>query len=276
MENNIIFNQNLDTWPKVDIEGGLRLKGVYKSQKDKPLITVITAVYNSDKYLEECLNSLYSQKSKNFEHIVVDGGSNEITIQILKKFDDTIDYWFSKKDLGIYDAFNRGMILARGEYLGFLNSDDKFTENALDILNKYILLYPNKDFIFGAVQKHWGILHGYKPYKIHWSWGFYSSHSTGFFIKKSSAKKVGLYNLKYKYSADYDYFFRMIVKQKLKGVATKKHELFGIFRRGGFSSKISFYDHFVEEIKIRLDNGQNKLLVLIIFIYKFLKNINKL
>ena len=68
----------------------------------------------------------------------------------------------------------------------------------------------------------------------------------------------------------------MIVKQKLKGVATKKHELFGIFRRGGFSSKISFYDHFVEEIKIRLDNGQNKLLVLIIFIYKFLKNINKL
>ena len=276
MENNIIFNQNLDTWPKVDIEGGLRLKGVYKSQKDKPLITVITAVYNSDKYLEECLNSLYSQKSKNFEHIVVDGGSNENTIQILKKFDDKIDYWFSKKDLGIYDAFNRGMILARGEYLGFLNSDDKFTENALDILNKYILLYPNKDFIFGAVQKHWGILHGYKPYKIHWSWGFYSSHSTGFFIKKSSAKKVGLYNIKYKYSADYDYFFRMIVKQKLKGVATKKHELFGIFRRGGFSSKISFYDHFVEEIKIRLDNGQNKLLVLIIFIYKFLKNINKL
>ncbi len=276
MENNIIFNQNLDTWPKVEIEGGLRLKGIYKSQKNKPLITVITAVYNSDKYLEECLNSLYSQKSKNFEHIVVDGGSNENTIQILKKFDDKIDYWFSKKDLGIYDAFNRGMILARGEYLGFLNSDDKFTENALDILNKYILLYPNKDFIFGAVQKHWGILHGYKPYKIHWSWGFYSSHSTGFFIKKSSAKKVGLYNLKYKYSADYDYFFRMIVKQKLKGVATKKHELFGIFRRGGFSSKISFYDHFVEEIKIRLDNGQNKLLVLIIFIYKFLKNINKL
>ena len=91
MENNIIFNQNLDTWPKVEIEGGLRLKGIYKSQKNKPLITVITAVYNSDKYLEECLNSLYSQKSKNFEHIVVDGGSNENTIQILKKFDDKIE-----------------------------------------------------------------------------------------------------------------------------------------------------------------------------------------
>ena len=119
-------------------------------------------------------------------------------------------------------------------------------------------------------------MHGYKPYKIFWSWGFYSSHSTGFFIKTNSAKKVGLYNLRYKYSADYDYFFRMIVKNKLKGVGTKKSELFGIFRRGGFSSTIKFRDHFFEEISIRLDNNQNKLLVLFIFIYKYLKNLQKI
>ena len=68
----------------------------------------------------------------------------------------------------------------------------------------------------------------------------------------------------------------MIVKHKLKGVATKKNELFGIFRRGGYSSKIKFIDHFFETIKIRIDNKQNKLLVLIIFILKFLKNIKKL
>ena len=68
----------------------------------------------------------------------------------------------------------------------------------------------------------------------------------------------------------------MIVKKKLDGVRTKKSELFGIFRRGGFSSKIKFYDHFVEEINIRLDNGQNKILVLLIFIYKYIKNFSKL
>ena len=72
----------------------------------------------------------------------------------------------------------------------------------------------NIDFIFGSVRKHWGILHGYKPEKIKYSWGFYSSHSTGFFIKKDSAKVVGYSNTKYKYHADYDYFFRMIVKKK--------------------------------------------------------------
>ena len=86
--------------------------------------------------------------------------------------------------------------------------------NALSILKKYIIKYPEKDFIFGAVKKHWGTLHGYRPWKIYFSWGFYSSHSTGFFMKLKSAKKVGLYNLKYKFSADYDYFFRMIVKKK--------------------------------------------------------------
>ena len=119
-------------------------------------------------------------------------------------------------------------------------------------------------------------MYGYKPYKIHWSWGFYSSHSTGFFIKTESAKKVGLYNLKYKYSSDYDFFFRMIVQKKLQGIGTKKSELFGTFRRGGYSSSIKFFDHFKEEICIRLDNGQNRLLVLIIFIYKYLKNISKI
>ena len=68
----------------------------------------------------------------------------------------------------------------------------------------------------------------------------------------------------------------MIVKHKMIGMASKKNELFGIFRRGGFSSTIKFFDHFLEEIKIRVDNGQNKILILIIFIYKYLKNISKI
>lgn len=256
-------------------EGGKRKKNKEIFVNRNPLLTIITVVYNNDKYLEESLKSLYSQAFDSYEHIIIDGGSTDGTLDIIKKYDDKIEYWCSKKDKGIYDAFNIGMKLARGKYIGFLNSDDVYTENALTILKKYIRNYPNVDFIFGSVKKHWGILHGYKPYKIYWSWGFYSSHSTGFFIKTESAKKVGLYNLKYKFSSDYDYFFRMIVKHKMKGVATNKDELFGIFRRGGFSSQVQFIDHFFEEIKIRIDNKQNKLLILLIFIYKFLKNFKK-
>ena len=269
--------ETIERLPSVIEEGGLRLKNISKnSQINKPLITIITAVLNNEKYLEESLLSLHNQNYQNFEHIIIDGGSTDKTLNIIKKYESKIDYWCSKKDKGIYDAFNNGMKLAKGDYLGFLNSDDIYTSNALEILTRYLRQKPDKDFIFGAVKKHWGVLHGYRPYKIYWSWGFYSSHSTGFFIKRGAAKKVGLYNLKYKYSADYDYFFRMIVKKKLKGFSTKKEDIFGVFRRGGFSSKISFFDHFMEEIKIRLDNGQNKILILMIFIYKFLKNISKL
>ena len=68
----------------------------------------------------------------------------------------------------------------------------------------------------------------------------------------------------------------MIVKEKLKGIGTKKNEIFGIFRRGGFSSRVNFVDHFFEEIKIRIDNGQNKILILLIFIFKYIKHISKI
>ncbi len=268
--------ENIDFAENVIEQGGNRVKKKFKESKENyPLITIITTVLNGEKYLEESIQSLHNQNYTNIEHIIVDAGSKDNSLDIIKKYNDKIDYWCQKKDKGIYDGFNLGMKLAKGDYIGFLNSDDVYTQDAFDHLLKYIRNYPDKDFIFGSVKKHWGILHGYRPYKIYWSWGFYSSHSTGFFIKLNSAKKVGLYNLKYKYSADYDYFFRMIVKDKLKGIGTKKDELFGIFRRGGFSSKINFIDHFFEEIKIRIDNGQNKLLVLLIFVYKFFKHFRK-
>jgi hypothetical protein len=104
----------------------------------------------------------------------------------------------------------------------------KISNNSL--LIKYINSDKIFDFIFGSVEKHWAILHGFRPYKIYYSWGFYTSHSTGFFIKRQSAKKIGFYDLKYKYSSDYDYFYRMIAKEKLKGVGTQKSEIFGVFR----------------------------------------------
>jgi glycosyltransferase involved in cell wall biosynthesis len=261
--------------PKED--GGLRKKHIFKSNKEnKNLISILTVVKDGEKYLEECILSVAKLNYKNYEHIIVDGCSSDKTIQIIKKYEDQIDYWCSKPDQGIYDGFNTALTLAKGEYVGFVNSDDLLTPDSLVILDRYIKNYPDKDFIFGSVQKHWGVLHGYRPWKIKFSWGFYSSHSTGFFIKLSSAKKLGFYNLNYKYSSDYDYFYRMIVHNKMKGIATNKEELFGIFRRGGFSSKINFFDHFCEEIKIRLNNKQNRVLILILFIYKFIKNLNRI
>lgn len=246
-----------------------------KIQKNYPLLSIITVVYNGDKYLEQTIKSVLKQK-KIFEYIIIDGQSTDRTLDIIKKYSKYLSYWVSEKDKGIYDAFNKGIKVARGEYIGIVNSDDVYTRNAFSVVEKYIKKYPNIDFIFGSVKKHWGVLHGYRPDKINYSWGFYSSHSTGFFIKNKSAKKVGIYNLKYKYHADYDYFYRMIVKKKMLGVATKKNEVLGIFRRGGFSSKIKYRKLFYEELKIRYDNNQNLLLIMFIALYKLIKNFYKI
>ena len=269
------FNKNLIIKKFNSQSGGKRFKKT-KIDKKFPLISIITIVYNNSLHIQKTLNSIFNQKYQNLELIVIDGGSTDNTLNIIKQNNNKIDFWISEKDKGIYDAFNKGMTFCRGDYLGFVNSDDILKTNALKILVKYIRKNPKVDFFFGAVKKHWGVLYGYKPWKIYFSWGFYSSHSTGFFIKKKSAEEVGNYNLKYKYSSDYDFFYRMIVKKKLKGMATKKNEVFGIFNRGGFSSRVKFIDHFKEEIKIRNDNGQSKIILALIIIYKVIKNFRRL
>ena len=251
------------------ISGGLRKKGfLKKNKKNLPLVSIITVVLNNKKFLQKTINSVSNQSYKNSEHIIIDGQSTDSTVKILKKNNSKIDYWISEKDRGIYDAMNKGIRLSRGLLVVMLNSDDIFYKHAVKIATSYFNRYKNIDFLFGSVIKY-KLLYGYRPWKIRWSFGFYSTHSIGFFIKKKAQKKVGSYNIKYKYSSDYDFFYRMIVKYKLKGMATKKNEIFGKFRRGGISSKISFIDYLWETIRIRLDNGQNLLLVSVIFILKY-------
>jgi len=233
-------------------------------------------VLNNEKYLEQTIKSVLKQSFKNYEYIIIDGGSSDKSLDIIKKYQNKIDYWVSENDKGIYDAFNKGMSLAQGQFVGIINSDDIYKTNSLKIISKYIKKNDKIDFIFGSVKKHWGVLHGYKPQKIHYSWGFYSSHSTGFFLSLKAAKIVGLYNLNYKYHADYDYFYRLIVKHQMKGIATKKNEITGVFRRGGFSSSIHYRNLFKEELLIRINNGQNKILIFIIFLYKVFKHFNKI
>ena len=121
---------DLNFSPNADQDGGLRKINKFKvSSKNYPLISIITAVYNNEKYLKECLNSIYNQSYKNFEHIIVDGGSTDKTLNILKEHNNKIDYWCSKKDKGIYDAFNLGMKLSKGDIICFVNSDDQFYSN---------------------------------------------------------------------------------------------------------------------------------------------------
>ena len=241
---------------------------------NNPLFTIITPTLNNKIELLKTINSIKAQKFTSFEFIVVDGGSTDGTIEVLKE-SKIITKWISEKDKGIYDAINKGIKLSNGKYINTINSGDAyFSENSLSIIKDY---FDKNDisFVFGAVQKN-KIYYKYKPKKMNWSFNFYPAHSGGFFVKKEVHNKIGLYDLKYPCSSDYDFFWRMIKKNKFNGLSTKKEELISIFVPGGYSSKYSFFEHLLEETLIRINNGQNKILVLIIFFLRCIKGFNKI
>jgi len=237
-----------------------------------PKISIITVVKNNKNFIEKNILSLLSQNYKNYEHIIVDGKSTDGTLEIIEKYKKSIKCLVSENDKGIYDAMNKGIDLATGDIIGILNSDDYFYENALEIVKSYFEKKPQIDFLFGSVHKFF-LRHGFYPKRIYWTFNFYTAHSVGFFIKKKSQKKVGYYNIKYKYSSDYDLFYRMIVKHKMVGAATKKNEVLGFFNPYGFSSTIRYIDYLNENTLIRLNNGQNKIIVWIIHFLRFSKRI---
>lgn len=113
-------------------EGGLRTKGYFKkSYKDKPLVSIITVVLNGEKYLEETILSVLNQTYDNVEYIIIDGGSTDGTLDIIKKYEHAIDYWVSERDRGIYDTMNKGITVASGEWIELLNAGDFYESGAI-------------------------------------------------------------------------------------------------------------------------------------------------
>lgn len=133
-------------------EGGLRLHGLYKSSsEDKPLITVVTVVYNGAEFLEETIKSVIEQTYDNVEYIIVDGGSTDGTLDIIRKYQHAIDYWVSEPDKGIYDAMNKGVYLASGKWVNFMNAGDKLINfpdlkkiSCNSLIYGNAIIYPNK------------------------------------------------------------------------------------------------------------------------------------
>jgi len=105
-----------------------------ESDTRMPLVSVITVCLNSEKYLEETIKSVVGQTYRNIEHIIIDGGSTDGTLDIIKKYQDCIAYWVSEPDQGMYDAMNKGIARAKGELAGILNSDDYYQPDAIEII----------------------------------------------------------------------------------------------------------------------------------------------
>ena len=185
-------------------EGGLRTQGYYKVggiipadetspflPKISPLVTIITVVYNGEQFLEETILSVINQTYDNVEYIIIDGGSTDGTLDIIKKYEHAIDYWVSEKDKGIYDAMNKGCKVALGKGLNFLNAGDVYLGDVIPDDPLFPLAIPYKIKYSRMILN--GRLGNFKM-------GMPLSHQAIFYENK----KV-LYDLTYTIAADYKY-----------------------------------------------------------------------
>lgn len=181
-------------------------------------ISIITACYNSSEFIESCLNSLLNQKFADFEHIVVDGDSKDGTKEFLLKQSNI--RFVSEKDKGVYDALNKGLVLANNDIIGILHTDDFFADEYVlrdiqELFNKGAdIVYADLEYVSRAnpekIIRRWksGI---YDERDLEFGW--MPPHPT-FFARKDVFKKIGNYSLDLRIAGDYDLMLRAITSKK--------------------------------------------------------------
>lgn len=196
------------------IEGGKRTKGLTKKyQPLSPIVSVVTVVFNGERYLEETIKSVLGQRYSNIEYIIIDGGSRDSTIDIIEKYQEKIDYWVSEPDNGIYHAMNKGIELCSGDLIKLINADDRLTENSVDLAvenyNKlkddttdfiicgHLDIIDDKSNIIGVGDEK-SLIKFFDSF-LHPSW----------YVPVYIYEKYGPYSLQYSISSDYEYYMRL-------------------------------------------------------------------
>jgi len=180
-------------------------------------VSIITVTYNSASTLKDTIKSVSEQTARqHIEYIIVDGNSSDETLDVIRQNETIIDQWISEPDKGIYDAMNKGLALATGEWVGFLHADDLFNNNRVieDIIDEtkntnYNAIYANLNYIKPTpphqTVRYWQS-QTFKPCLLKRGW--MPPHPT-VYIKNNLIKKLGEFNTTFRISADYDYMLRL-------------------------------------------------------------------
>lgn len=190
-----------------------------KEQNHILKVSIITVVLNGKDTIGHTIESVLSQTYKGIEYILIDGGSTDGTVDIIKKHEDKIAYWISEPDRGIYDAMNKGINVATGEIVGILNSDDMYAETSVieDVVNLVSkekvdtcygdLVYVDKDDT-NKIIRHWksGVYR-----KDMFKKGWMPPHPA-FFVSRELYRKYGAFNTDFQIASDYELMLRFLYK----------------------------------------------------------------
>ncbi len=215
-----------------------------------PLVSIVTVVFNGETVLEKTIQSIVSQSYQNIQYIIIDGASKDNTLSIIKKYETRISYWISEPDKGIYDAMNKGLAAATGEYVWFMNAGDSIY--SASTLEQIIKKHGNSgDAYYGETQVvgEQGSTIGMRrlsvPEKLTWKnlkMGMVVCHQS-IIIKKEYTSP---YNLNYPASADIDWIIHALKKSN---TIINTHLIITNFLSGGSSSK-NIIQSNIERFKI--------------------------
>jgi glycosyltransferase involved in cell wall biosynthesis len=215
--------------------GGYRLHRQADSVlQSEPLVTVITAVFNGYDCIVNCLESVQEQDYPHVEHIVLDGGSNDGTVEILRRYDDRVALWISEPDSGVYDAWNKGLELARGDWVAFLGADDIYLAGAIGAYMKLAGENPEAEFLSSRARLDHPT--GYAPvFGGPWEWPRFSTAMStihvGSMHRRSLFERYGKFDTSYRIAGDYEYLLR--AREHLRAAYTPSITV--VMRAGGLS-----------------------------------------
>ncbi len=241
-----------------------------------PLISIITVVYNGEKYLKQAIESVINQTYKNIEYIIIDGGSTDNTLNIIKNYHQNISKWVSEPDNGLYDAMNKGIKLATGELIGMVNSDDWYELNAVEIIvneylkndNKQIFHSDRYDVYKDGSRKKYAFNPSVFKFKY---FSMTYSHPTMFVhrdIYKSYKYNISLTSIS-------DYQFALEIYLTNKSIFHYIPQPTSNFRLGGISGQLPFKQILRENFMARRNAGMNYLQCVFAMIIRVLGEIYK-
>lgn len=218
-------------------------------------ISVITITYNSEKTLEETILSVAAQNYRDFEYLIIDGGSTDTTVEIIKKYENVVTKWISEPDRGISDAFNKGIRMATGEVICLINSDDILAENALQTIAREIrpetdILYGNAIY-FGQNQKPFRV----RPHEDldYFRKGMALVHPATF-VRKRAYEKYGTFDLGYRCAMDRELLLRMYLAGARFQYVDRD---FAMMRMGGVSIQSYLGITVPEDVDISIRYGMS-------------------
>jgi len=264
------------------MQGGKKtLNTLKKNRNELPLISIITVVFNAENFIEKTIQSIINQSYPHTEYIIIDGNSTDKTIEIIKKYNEYINYWKSEKDNGIYDAMNKAVNTATGDYLWFINAGDEIyslsiLDNIFRSKKQFADIYYGETEIINYKGETIGARRHKVPNKLNWKsfkYGMKVCHQS-IIVRRRIAEE---FNTEYLYSSDFDWIIRVVRRARsinntknilskfMEGGKTDKTIIPGLKERFKIMKKYyglipTIFNHFIIAFKFLLFYIKNKRL----------------